>query len=840
MAQNNSTLYLLSYNNYYNRIVKREATLNDYLTYSAYTPLVCNFNPADGIDTEHIFNVPYVANTPAADYVVVVNEDNDITSRWFIVNATRTRGGQYRLSLHRDLLADYYDEVLTAPCYVERAMLQISSPFIFNSENMRFNQIKKKETLLKDRYDTPWIIGYLANNYYDRMPEGADYIQYTRNIQRSANISYSYSRLQELISKGGGTLFSNASTSNQDLRFVLQNDGIYYGWEMSQKRGLINQMAENNSYICNRNSAVQANELIRRMKEVRRKYYMSIATIPTYEPRYIQSAWISELTALHGQYIRNTDDEGPRYFSVKFYSTGSTTASIHPPVGSAGMNDIERYFNNNLLNDEDWPWPDSRINTNLADKIYFDIVKRNTVYVDIPVSTYQLSVVADSPQITARGYIGNASNKKAMLTDAPYTMFAMPYNNINVYRNDDNGPNILFTSEGNICSEMAAAIAHHFGSTTGFIYDLQLLPYSPIRGIPRISEEGGLDISGMKPNNYALIQYQDSKGEFSNQTNCGIIFFPEKSSFNLIIDLPEPISMPEDAIQAKIDIETKFCRLVSPNYSGAFEFSPLKNGGFSKVEVNATYKPYQPYIHLNPVFNSGYLYGGDFNDNRGLVCGGDFSLPQTTDAWQTFQIQNKSYEEAHAREVANMETNYDINRQQMKTAGIVNAVSAGLSAGSSAGMSAGLMGANPLAAAGIGAASGITSGILSGVGLSADLKAADALHKEALSFAGDMYNFNLQNIQAMPTTLSKTTAFDINSKYFPFVEFYEATPDEETALRNKITYNSMSVMAIGTIGQYKQTDRTFIQGQLIRIEGLGEDYHSAAAIAAEIQKGVFI
>ena len=98
MAQNNSTLYLLSYNNYYNRIVKKEDTLDAYLEYQSYEPLSCNFNPADGIDTEQIFNVPYIDNTPSADYAVVVNEANDITSRWFIVNASRIRGGQYRLA----------------------------------------------------------------------------------------------------------------------------------------------------------------------------------------------------------------------------------------------------------------------------------------------------------------------------------------------------------------------------------------------------------------------------------------------------------------------------------------------------------------------------------------------------------------------------------------------------------------------------------------------------------------------------------------------------------------------------------------------------------------------
>jgi len=132
-----------------------------------YDPLVCNFNPADGIDTEHIFNVPYIANTPTADYCVVADTQNRIMSRWFIVNAERERGGQYKLSLHRDLIVDFYDEVMAAPCFVERAVVPRNNLLIFQSEGMSFNQIKKNEKLLRDQTGSGWYIGYIANNTPD-------------------------------------------------------------------------------------------------------------------------------------------------------------------------------------------------------------------------------------------------------------------------------------------------------------------------------------------------------------------------------------------------------------------------------------------------------------------------------------------------------------------------------------------------------------------------------------------------------------------------------------------------------------------------------------------------
>lgn len=83
-------------------------------------------------------------------------------SRWFIVNSSRARGGQFTLSLYRDLVADFYSKVITAPSYIERAMVDIGNPFIWNSENITFNQIKTKEVLLKDETQSGWYVGYVS------------------------------------------------------------------------------------------------------------------------------------------------------------------------------------------------------------------------------------------------------------------------------------------------------------------------------------------------------------------------------------------------------------------------------------------------------------------------------------------------------------------------------------------------------------------------------------------------------------------------------------------------------------------------------------------------------
>ena len=88
--------------------------------------------------------------------------------------------------------------------------------------------------------------------------------------------------------------------------------------------------------------------------------------------------------------------------------------------------------------------------------------------------------------------------------------------------------------------------------------------------------------------------------------------------------------------------------MTSPNYNGSFEFNKEKlTGGLTAINVDCTYKPYTPYIKLNPNLEGSYYSNTDYNDSIGLICGGDFSLGIINDAWNVFPnicfVQNKDY-----------------------------------------------------------------------------------------------------------------------------------------------------------------------------------------------------
>ena len=269
--------------------------------------------------------------------------------------------------------------------------------------------------------------------------------------------------------------------------------------------------------------------------------------------------------------------------------------------------------------------------------------------------------------------------------------------------------------------------------------------------------------------------------------------------------------------------------MCSPNYNGVFEFSPAKNDGVNFFNVDCTYLPYNPYIHINPDFKS--LYGNDYNDSRGLNVGGDFSLPAISDAWANYQLSNKNYQQIFDRQIQNMEVNNSVQKER-EVVGAVAGTLGGIAAGASAGKYVGGIGG--------GIVGGIVGGIASGLAGAEDIRLNDKLRNEALDYSKDMFGYQLGNIKALPNSLSKTSAFTANNKIFPFLEFYSCTDEEKEAFANKLKYNGMTVMRIGKIKDFIRLEQTYIKGQLIRVEDLKCDTTYINEIANEINKGVYI
>ena len=97
-------LQFYKWNNYYNRTYKPFSLTEASNALVGSILNVNGFNPNDGVDTEQMTGLNTFTEIP--DYCVVV-DGTEIISKWFVIECQRTRQGQYKLSLHRDLMSDY-------------------------------------------------------------------------------------------------------------------------------------------------------------------------------------------------------------------------------------------------------------------------------------------------------------------------------------------------------------------------------------------------------------------------------------------------------------------------------------------------------------------------------------------------------------------------------------------------------------------------------------------------------------------------------------------------------------------------------------------------------------
>lgn len=216
---------LTNYNNYYNRTFKKEDTVAEYIakadSYITKDDTSYNINFEDEINIEQVFNVEFSGEP---NYILLLNEsDKSINSRYFIMEWKRTRKGQYKGLLRRDLLADYYNIITTAPAFIEKGYVPSTDPAVFNKEDMTFNQIKTRETILRDDSKTSWIVGYVAQNHQAKSNISFTYNPKVDMVISSDFSSWSYASLCD----GTEHLTVNRDNTDQYVKFWLYYNNVW-------------------------------------------------------------------------------------------------------------------------------------------------------------------------------------------------------------------------------------------------------------------------------------------------------------------------------------------------------------------------------------------------------------------------------------------------------------------------------------------------------------------------------------------------------------------------------------------------------------------------------------
>ena len=409
--------------------------------------------------------------------------------------------------------------------------------------------------------------------------------------------------------------------------------------------------------------------------------------------------------------------------------------------------------------------------------------------------------------------------EKIINKNAPFDLFCIPFS-------DDmkiKVGNLEFQANKEFAMSIGSEIARNLGAAC---YDVQLLPFCPMTGFTIEDNGTTFNINSTDTKRRTFVKN-------ANKDNVYVLFWSAASSGtkNIFKSDQTPYATVSNK---KIENECDFYRLVSPNYNGQFEFSAAKNGGIRYFNVDYTYLPYSSYIHVNPDFSD--LYGQDFNDARGLICQGDFSIMYLSDAWVNYQIQNKNYNNIFDREIQNMDTIHKIENRQKRIAGAINAAATGATV---AAAGSGILGKAISAGAGI-----ITAGA-SYAGAEADILFGNKIYEENKSYKKDIFEYSLDNVRALPNSIAKTTAYTENNKIFPVLEYYSCTDEEKNILANEIAQRGMTIGSIDYISSYASNTweyngivaRNFIKAQLIKTDI--EDNHIADVLSTELAKGLY-
>ena len=818
-------LYFLQYNNYFNRQTKPHRTVtNWFLPYQIGSTVgVQLFNYGDGVDTTQVVNTSaWVNENRVPDYCVVEDQTNGGRQYWYVTEWKYLRKGQYEATLKRDVLSENYDLIITAPMLIKKGTVASSNdPAMFNTEGQAYNQIKSDEIPLYDATGCPWIVGYVPLNAF------ATDTEISKNIY--VEPSFTYNTLDDFRSD-----FPYDVNMTPNTRTIIRRYDRYPIYNIRANirysiRGAV--CAANVSF----NSIGVLTYDINATKE-----RVNLISWDAYGGVGVNGFYSKKGTTLSDSFTAFRSDKGytmttteasklvrdvvNSYTSTTLKQIDNSIYNVYPQNEAADATLKSILYKSVKIGDKTYNiFPSNKLiwkeqvvpastfqllSTNLNDNILVNKNNNNSYIVTLKYyeAGYTLVESTQTIKTTMPG-----KDKMIQLRKDPYAMFCVPYGEVKLRK--DGVDQITTVKDAAL---IATGITASAGDAT--VLDIQLLPYCPIREIVVDDEKGVVDYSSLT----RAGQVQDIKNEADAVISK--MFWCTDNSFSFQI----PLKLVVD--DYKIENETTTYRLCSPNYNGLFEFNLAKNGGLDWIEVNCSYKPQTPYIQLNPNFKKLYgqnattgLSAGDYNDQRGLICGGDFSLPNVSDAWANYQMQNKNYQNIFDREVQSMEISNKYQRVSDWMGLVSGTAKSGMAIGSLS---------NPVAggiSAGINLATGIASNIMS-----------DKLRDEQLNLKKDLFNYNLQNVQALPQSVSKTAAFNINSKYVPFLEKYTCTEEEKNALRDKLRWQGMTVMRTGQIQDYVWGDDTYIEAMPLRLSGLSEDTHTAQAISQELNMGTDI
>ena len=814
------------------------------------------FNIGDGINTSVVVGSSSQNYSVMATYLVVTDDMNSILSRWFITESVYLRGEQYRLQLHRDVIADSYSLITNAQIFCERGYLPDTDDGIFAKEGNQYNQIKKESDTLPDLTRSAWILAYINKSHAsdislalhnDLIPDITvsdltlwDYYQYTNKagaqqeeLKTSTNASLIF---KWIFAQEAGlieTLFSrfptrgfwteiNAITGILNPNPIYSETGAKSLWD-----ALFNSAFNYEKFGGVGGNGITSNldipnVFLQYSKIIQQNFDENTAKQSIDSDFGFSSDSAYTMARNLNQKILY-DSSSAKYYRILVDETNASESDVSLP-----SNGLTEFFCRSII--EDLSGYQNFRREGKDQRVEISGSNLSTAF------SANLSYKSITIRLVDEGSLNGTIILQADHThceDAPYDIFAFPMSNVTYYTRNLFGS---FDSKGGFGQSLMSALSNQ---ATSIVYDVQIFPYCPIDskqlrlGMVYLYD---WDMAG----NLSSKDFSELKDSDNNILARGMWARKSKFSGTLITPMSRiqsapiyPFGRTKEEIRAKgtkIVSETYMWRLCSPDYSAIFEFNAAQMDGYGDLHADFVCKPYNPSIRVYPEFKR--LYGKEFQDARGLICKSSFSISRTESAWQNYELQNKNYEKIFNRQIQNLEITQDVAREEQVvkavTGGIVSTVQAAASAGVAGGPVMALLAGGVTAAANV-------------AGALEDWKLQERLRNEQMEYNRDMHMLQMGSIKAQPDTLTSVDVLDPYFKIFPVIEVYRASQIEINALQDQITWSGMKIGRYGQLNTFINPEgTTYVKGKLIRLDGIDEDAHYMNAINDELSIGLYI
>lgn len=818
------TIKIYAFHNYDDRRFIPASQLSDHVELSAPGWQVMNFNYGDGVNTTQVVGTKEVPFSSMANYLVCT--ENLKSTYWFIIRSEYLRGNEFRLTLRRDVL----QEIGLTTFLVKRGYVDYRNDLIFNAEGMTFDKILTERAEITDRTLSPWYVAYLSKDFtnggnqtisFDTVTSDADitlnYLsewEYYDNINTPVKfvdaIDLEY-KIGWIYIRGENTLYSTAWCGARVAQYSTSQIALHDSQAAPNVPSEIkNPLMAGSSVIVDRVSA--ANEYF--AKNCVSGAYASMMNAlkqgMTYGAYFDSSDRSYQMQMLDGKTLY--DINANKYYRIKVTTGSSGVFRIGASPYATYTSPMQTIMNSALTTMRaQGYW--SNVQPSSSAK-WYDWQLATIRYTPKTITLTEIAAVTESDSITI-------TTNHAKTNDAPYDVLCFPARDVvTFYKNNSQ----FCTTSEKKAQALASALC---ALPTTQVYDVQLLPFAPIEaaklGYPR---NGCVRCDDLSEN----VHY------FTNSAKTLLAYISSSSVYKdttLLCDMEKGRSTTKLLSVTggyKRSSECDMWRLCSPNMATAWDFNAAKMDGFGTFTMGMECKPNTPFVQVVPSFER--LYGKRYDDTRGLICSGEFSLSRTSSEWNEYELRNKNYQLQFNREIENLSLSQNVEREQQKWSIAAGVVSSAFGGASSAGLSFGGVGA--------GIAGGLMMGGLSAAGGIRDYQISEKLRNEAQSFKKDMFSMSIENIQAVPRSLTNVSPRNPRNKGCVMIEYYTASDEQINAFLDYIQWYGMTINRVSrTLDAYaKDGEEVFIQARLIRtLWSFDATFYDA--INEELERGIY-